>query len=53
MSEKMPFDQWCAELLAIAKNDGMGGIRPTDYIDYYNDDCTPQDAWDEDWNHAD
>lgn len=42
------WDDWKRDLAACAAKDGMGGIDPDDYRDFYDDGYEPSDAWHED-----
>ena len=43
-----PWDDWKRDMLACATKDGMAGIDPDSYRDFYDDGHTPSDALDED-----
>ena len=47
------WNAWQADLVKIARLAGWLQIDPRDYRDYFDEDYTPQDAWDEDMSHAD
>ena len=49
---ELSWEVWKTELVHIATKNGMEGIDPVDYIDFWQDGYSPQDAWDEDLNNA-
>lgn len=50
--ERASWQNWKVALLQAATADGMGGINPDDYRDYYDDGYEPSDAWAEDCSHT-
>ena len=44
----LPWDEWKSRLLAAASKDGMGGINPEDYRNWYEAGEDSEDTWAED-----